>query len=76
MGLKVYEASPPEVAELAKKLPLGRLYANGRGFRKQAGIDFPGWDASTSYLIAEVEMTEEPATSKTAAKRPSAAPKG
>ena len=32
MGFKVYEASPPEVAELAKKLPLGRLYANGRGF--------------------------------------------
>jgi len=29
--------------------------------RKQAGIDFPGWDASTSYLIAEVEMAEEPA---------------
>ncbi len=32
MGLKVYEASPPEVAEAAKKLPIGRLYANGRGF--------------------------------------------
>ena len=32
MGLKVYQASPPEVADLAKKLPLGRLYANGRGF--------------------------------------------
>jgi hypothetical protein len=32
MGLKVYEASPPEVAELAKKLPAGRLYAHGRGF--------------------------------------------
>jgi 3-(3-hydroxy-phenyl)propionate hydroxylase len=29
--------------------------------RKRAGIDFPGWDASTSYLIAEVEMTSEPA---------------
>jgi 2-polyprenyl-6-methoxyphenol hydroxylase-like FAD-dependent oxidoreductase len=29
--------------------------------RKQAGIDFPGWDASISYLIAEVEMAEEPA---------------
>jgi 2-polyprenyl-6-methoxyphenol hydroxylase-like FAD-dependent oxidoreductase len=29
--------------------------------RKQAGIDFPGWDASVSYLIAEVEMTGEPA---------------
>jgi len=28
--------------------------------RKKAGIDFPGWDASTSYLIAEVEMTAEP----------------
>ena len=28
--------------------------------RKQAGIDFPGWDASTSYLIAEIETTEEP----------------
>lgn len=28
--------------------------------RKKAGIDFPGWDASTSYLIAEVEMTGEP----------------
>ena len=32
MGFKVYEASPPEIAELAKKLPLGRLYASGRGF--------------------------------------------
>ncbi len=29
--------------------------------RKRAGIDFPGWDPSTSYLIAEVEMTGEPA---------------
>ncbi|MDC0715105.1 FAD-dependent monooxygenase [Stigmatella sp. ncwal1] len=29
--------------------------------RKMAGIEFPGWDASTSFLIAEVEMTEEPA---------------
>jgi 2-polyprenyl-6-methoxyphenol hydroxylase-like FAD-dependent oxidoreductase len=29
--------------------------------RKQAGIDFLGWDPSTSYLIAEVEMTGEPA---------------
>jgi 3-(3-hydroxy-phenyl)propionate hydroxylase len=29
--------------------------------RKKAGIDFPGWDPSVSYLIAEVEMTSEPA---------------
>jgi 2-polyprenyl-6-methoxyphenol hydroxylase-like FAD-dependent oxidoreductase len=28
--------------------------------RKGAGIDFPGWDPSTSALLAEVEMTEEP----------------
>jgi 3-(3-hydroxy-phenyl)propionate hydroxylase len=28
--------------------------------RKAAGIDFPGWDATTSSLIAEVEMAEEP----------------
>jgi hypothetical protein len=32
MGFKVYQASLPDVAEVAKKLPLGRLYANGRGF--------------------------------------------
>ncbi|HLG56524.1 MAG TPA: FAD-dependent monooxygenase [Vicinamibacterales bacterium] len=29
--------------------------------RKKAGIAFPGWDPSISYLIAEVAMTEEPA---------------
>lgn len=28
--------------------------------RKRAGIDFPGWDPSTSYLIAEIETAEEP----------------
>src|SRR4051794_7528123 len=28
--------------------------------RKAAGIDFPGWDPSTSWLIAEVEMDEQP----------------
>ena len=28
--------------------------------RKAAGIDFPGLDASTSWMIAEVEMDEEP----------------
>jgi hypothetical protein len=32
MGLKVFQATPPELAEIARKLPLGRLYANGRGF--------------------------------------------
>jgi 3-(3-hydroxy-phenyl)propionate hydroxylase len=28
--------------------------------RKAAGIEFPGWDPTTSNLIAEVEMAEEP----------------
>ncbi len=28
--------------------------------RKTAGIDFPGWDPTTSWLIAEVEMADEP----------------
>ncbi len=28
--------------------------------RKAAGIDFPGWDPSTSWMIAQVEMEEEP----------------
>jgi 3-(3-hydroxy-phenyl)propionate hydroxylase len=28
--------------------------------RKKTGIDFLGWDPSTSYLIAEVETAEEP----------------
>ncbi|HEX6999898.1 MAG TPA: FAD-dependent monooxygenase [Gammaproteobacteria bacterium] len=28
--------------------------------RKAAGIDFPGWDPTTSWLIAEVETADEP----------------
>jgi hypothetical protein len=32
MDLKVYSTSNPNVAAIAKKLPVGRLYANGRGF--------------------------------------------
>ena len=28
--------------------------------RKSADIEFPGWDPTTSWLIAEVEMEEEP----------------
>jgi 2-polyprenyl-6-methoxyphenol hydroxylase-like FAD-dependent oxidoreductase len=30
--------------------------------RKAAGIEFPGWDATMSALLAQVEMTEEPET--------------
>jgi hypothetical protein len=32
MGLKLYKPSSPEAAELAKKLPVGQLYATGRAF--------------------------------------------
>ena len=32
MDLKVYEATTAELAALAKKLPTGRLYANGKAF--------------------------------------------
>ena len=28
--------------------------------RKTAGIEFPGWDPTVSWLLAEVEMAEEP----------------
>jgi 3-(3-hydroxy-phenyl)propionate hydroxylase len=28
--------------------------------RKAAGIDFPGWDATSSSLVAEVQLAEEP----------------
>jgi 3-(3-hydroxy-phenyl)propionate hydroxylase len=28
--------------------------------RSKAGIEFPGWDASTSWLIAEAEFADEP----------------
>jgi 2-polyprenyl-6-methoxyphenol hydroxylase-like FAD-dependent oxidoreductase len=28
--------------------------------RKAAGIDFPGWEPTSSYLIAQVEVSEEP----------------
>jgi 2-polyprenyl-6-methoxyphenol hydroxylase-like FAD-dependent oxidoreductase len=28
--------------------------------RRTAGIEFPGWDATTSFLIAEVELADEP----------------
>ncbi len=32
MELNVYEPKTKELAELAKKLPIGRLYANGKAF--------------------------------------------
>ena len=51
--------------ELSGDTPLRAQYLvgcdGGRSLtRKAAGIDFPGWDPTTSHLIAEVEMDEEP----------------
>ena len=51
--------------ELADGEPLRAQYLvgcdGGRSvIRKAAGIEFPGWDATRSNLIAEVEVTEEP----------------
>jgi 2-polyprenyl-6-methoxyphenol hydroxylase-like FAD-dependent oxidoreductase len=51
--------------ELADGPPIRAQYLvgcdGGRSvIRKAAGIDFPGWDATRSNLIAEVEVTEEP----------------
>ena len=52
--------------ELGGDRPLRAKYLvgcdGGRSLiRKKAGIDFPGWDPSVSYLIAEAAMAEEPA---------------
>src|SRR4029079_6316657 len=52
--------------ELSNGQPLRAEYLAGAGggrslIRKPAGIDFPGWDPSVSSMIAEVEMSEEPA---------------
>jgi 2-polyprenyl-6-methoxyphenol hydroxylase-like FAD-dependent oxidoreductase len=51
--------------ELSGGQPLRAEYAvgcdGGRSLiRKAAGIEFPGWDPTTSSLIAEVELAEEP----------------
>lgn len=50
---------------LADGEPLRARYLVGcdggrSAIRKTAGIDFPGWEPTTSNLIAEVELTEEP----------------
>jgi 2-polyprenyl-6-methoxyphenol hydroxylase-like FAD-dependent oxidoreductase len=51
--------------ELSDGQPLRAAYLvgcdGGRSLvRKAAGIEFPGWDSTTSSLIAEVELAEEP----------------
>ena len=43
--------------------------AGAASIRKAAGIEFPGWDATRSNLIAEVEVTEEIAAGHAATTR-------
>ncbi len=38
MDLKVYQATSEDVAAIAEKLPVGRLYANGRGWWEVAEV--------------------------------------
>ncbi|MBX3069320.1 MAG: FAD-dependent monooxygenase [Thermomicrobiales bacterium] len=51
--------------EISAGAPLRAAYLvgcdGGRSLvRKTASIDFPGWDATASHIIAEVEMADEP----------------
>jgi hypothetical protein len=57
MGLKVYQTTAPDVAAVAKKLPVGRLYANGRGFVPNIKREL------YSDLIAELAVEPEAALS-------------
>jgi hypothetical protein len=57
MGLKVYKTSNPDVAAIAEKLPVGRLYANGRGFVPNIRQDL------YSDLIVELAVEPEAALS-------------
>jgi hypothetical protein len=52
MGLKVYKATTPVLLAIAKRLPLGRLYANGRGFVPNV--------RQVLYSDVVVELNDEP----------------
>jgi 2-polyprenyl-6-methoxyphenol hydroxylase-like FAD-dependent oxidoreductase len=74
LGVKLYrarevtgftEADDGVVVQLSNGDSLRAQYLvgcdGGRSLvRKTAGIDFPGWDPTTSSIIAQVEMTETP----------------
>ena len=64
IGFTQYEAGVEVEVSEGKSLRAKYLVGcdGGRSvIRKAAGIEFLGWDATTSWLIAEVEMSEEPA---------------
>ena len=61
----VQDAHGVELATFDGRALRGRYVVGCDGgrsvIRKQAGIRFPGWDASTSWLIAEARTAEAPA---------------
>jgi hypothetical protein len=58
MNLKVYQAATEDLAALAKKLPVGRLYANGRGFVPNVRQDL------YSQIIVELAVQPQVAVGK------------
>jgi hypothetical protein len=54
MGLTVCTAASPDVAELAKKLPTGRLYSTGRGSVPAVGRGL------YDKLIEQLKLTGQP----------------
>jgi hypothetical protein len=58
MELKLCEAASPDLAELAKRLPVGRLYANGRGFIPNVRRDLY---ARLLAVIGDASAADKPA---------------
>jgi hypothetical protein len=60
MNLTVYKADGAALADLAKKLPVGRLYATGRGFVPAAGRGVYG------KIVEQLKLAGQPVPSTTA----------
>src|SRR5438552_5497760 len=59
MDLKVYQATSEDVAAIAEKLPVGRLYANGRGFVPNIRQDLYSEVLATLALEPEAALSLE-----------------
>jgi hypothetical protein len=62
MNLKVYQTTSEDVATIAQKLPVGRLYANGRGFVPNIRQDL--YSDLVVALALEPEAALSPANDK------------
>ena len=63
MGIARYDTGVDVQLSDGRSLPAEYLVGCNGGrslIRKAAGIELPGWDTTTSWLIAEIEMSEEP----------------